>query len=1093
MPANPDIKSVLLIGAGPIIIGQACEFDYSGTQACQSLRKEGVKVVLLNSNPATIMTDPDMADATYIAPITPAVVERILEKEKPDAILPTMGGQTALNCALKLHSSGALERNKTRLIGADIKSILAAEDRDEFRKLMQKIGLEVARSARAHSLAEANAALEEIGGLPAVVRPSFTLGGNGGGIAYNNEDFTNICLHGLALSPIGSLLIEESLYGWKEFELEVVRDCADNCIVVCGIENIDPLGVHTGDSATVAPIQTLTDKEYQRMRDASFKVLRAVGVDTGGANVQFAVNPRSGQQLVIEMNPRVSRSSALASKATGFPIAKISAKLALGYTLDELKNDITGGRTPASFEPTIDYVVCKLPRFTFDKFPGTSPLLGTQMRSVGEVMAFGSTFAEAYQKALRSLEEGFGGLTPQTANAEEALTRLGSPAPNSLMLVADALRHGVSTEKLHKLTAIDPWFIGEIEWLIHAENCLHGRQLSSLGAAELREFKRAGFSDQRLAELLGCDEKKVRDRRSDEKIVPVYKRVDSCAAEFPTETAYMYSTYGQECEAKPTERKKIMILGSGPNRIGQGIEFDYCCIHAAIALRDQGFETIMVNCNPETVSTDYDISDRLYFEPLTVEDILEIVRVERPNGVIVHYGGQTPLSIARQLADAGVPIIGTPVDAIDRAENRNNFREILRSLNLSQPANKVAYNAAEGVLIGSEIGHPLVVRPSYVLGGRAMEVVHTPEQLKKYLAKQGEAALARGVLLERFLSDATEVDVDAVCDGKDTVIAGVLEHIEPAGVHSGDSACSMPPHSLSTETIAELKRQTRVLARELGTIGLINVQFAIQNGNIYVLEVNPRAARTIPFVSKATGYPAAQIGALAMAGVSLAEQGKLAEPCAKCWNVKDAVFPFDKMPGAAIILGPEMKSTGEVMGIGKSFSSAFLRAITPHMGSLPSSGTVLLSVRDKDKDLAVTVAKNLAGANFELAATAGTAARLNEAKLKVLKVNKVKDGRPHVLDLIKNGSVTIVVNTVSDNSSTIADALAIRATALARKVLYFTTIDGALAAAEGLSTMRGTLAEPFLSLQQLLGPTSAHAGRKNFTDHPRQKASGGRA
>ena len=1067
MPKRTDINCVLLIGAGPIVIGQACEFDYSGSQACRALREDNVRIVLLNSNPATIMTDPDLADATYLAPITPASAEEIINREQVDAILPTMGGQTALNCAMQLHSNGALDRLGVELIGADTKAIRAAEDRDLFRKLMTREGLETARAARASSLAEAWSALAQIGGLPAVVRPSFTLGGSGGGIAYNREEFAAICTRGLAASPVGTLLVEESLRGWKEFELEVVRDRADNCIVVCGIENVDPVGVHTGDSITVAPIQTLTDKEYQRMRSDSFKVIRAIGVDTGGANVQFAVDPKTGRQLIIEMNPRVSRSSALASKATGFPIAKVSTKLALGYTLDELRNEITGGRTPASFEPSIDYIVCKLPRFDFAKFPGTHRNLGTEMRSVGEVMALGRSFCEALHKALRSLEIGISGLAPQVASAAEALAQLAEPKPETLLLLADALRYGAKPAKLHSLTGIDPWFIGEIAWLVSLEQDLAGTKLAELDNTSLLRYKREGFADARLAELLGCSERDLRARRQQGGLRPVFKRIDSCAAEFPTETAYLYSTYEEECEAEPSNQGKILILGAGPNRIGQGIEFDYCCIHASLALKEHGFETIMVNCNPETVSTDYDMSSRLYFEPLTTEDVLEIIHVEKPCGVIVQMGGQTPLAIAAELAAAGVPIIGTPVDAIDRAEDRDRFRETINRCGLIQPQNAIATSAAEARKLCTQVSLPLVVRPSYVLGGKAMEVIHTIAELDDYFRRQKSAVVAAGILLDRFLIDAVEVDVDAVCDGKNTVIVGILEHIERAGIHSGDSAATLPPHSLSEEKIAELKSQTRKLAREVGTIGLMNVQYAIKDDTIYVLEVNPRASRTVPFISKATGYQTAKIGALAMVGISLAKQNALVEPVPAAWHVKEAVFPFERMPGTELILGPEMKSTGEVMGIASSFHGAFLRA-TQAVTELPKPGMALLSVCDKDKPAAISIAKILLKAGFTLAGTPGTAAALENAGLTTRTVKKVNQGRPNVIDLIKDGMVSMVINSGGTKRTVVVDSGSIRTVALACKVLYFTTIDGAMAAATGFASMASEQGDPLRSLQDLV-------------------------
>ena len=1065
MPRRADANRVLLIGAGPIVIGQACEFDYSGSQACRALREENTRVSLLNSNPATIMTDPGMADATYIAPITPEVAERILVQEKCDALLPTMGGQTALNCALALHEQGALARHRVKLIGADIKAIKAAEDRNQFRRLMGEIGLQVAKAAHAGSIEAAEAALAEIGGLPAVIRPSFTLGGGGGGIAYNRDEFAAICRQGLDLSPTSSLLIEECLFGWKEFELEVVRDRADNCIVVCGIENVEPLGVHTGDSTTVAPIQTLTDKEYQRMRDASFAILRAIGVDTGGANVQFAVDPESGRQLVVEMNPRVSRSSALASKATGFPIAKVSAKLALGYTLDELKNEITGGRTPASFEPSIDYVVVKVPRFDFEKFPATPRRLGTQMRSVGEAMALGRSFPEALQKALRSLESGLSGLDPVTSDPDAIRAMLAEPNPDLLRIIADGLRLELDAAEICRLTGVDPWFVGEIAWLVAMEAEIAAAGREALGPEPLRACKRAGFADARIAALLACPEKQVRDRRWQQRLHPVYKRVDSCAAEFATDTAYMYSTYEHECEAAASAGKKVMILGSGPNRIGQGIEFDYCCIHAALALREAGIETIMVNCNPETVSTDYDISDRLYFEPLTVEDVLEIVRVEKPYGLIVQYGGQTPLAIAARLAAEKVPIIGTPPAAINRSEDRDEFRTLIADCRLRQPPNAVARSLEQGIELGEKLGMPLVVRPSYVLGGRAMEVVASREALAACLRRQSPEAFAAGVLLDKFLAGATEVDVDAVCDGDECRIAGILEHIEHAGVHSGDSACSLPPHSLAAETTAELERQTKQLALAIGAIGLINVQFAIQGKDIYVLEVNPRASRTIPFISKATGFAAARIGALVKIGHKLAQ---LPAPVpARHWFVKEAVFPFDRMPGADTILGPEMRSTGEVMGIGGSFPAAFILATEAAAQPVPRQGQALFSVRDEDKAKAVEVARKLRACGFDLAATGGTNAAFTAAGLESERINKALEGRPNVVDRIRDGRFALVINTVGADNQAISDSMSIRIAVLQAKVLYFTTIESAMAAAQGIQKAGESESEPLLPIQRL--------------------------
>ncbi len=1053
MPKRTDIQSILIIGAGPIIIGQACEFDYSGAQACKALRDEGYRVVLVNSNPATIMTDPGMADVTYIEPITWQVIERIIEKERPDALLPTMGGQTALNCALDLAKHGVLDRYGVEMIGARKEAIDKAEDREKFKLAMTRIGLGSARSAIAHSMEEAlqvQAAL----GFPAVIRPSFTLGGSGGGIAYNREEFVTICERGLEASPTKELLIEESLIGWKEFEMEVVRDRKDNCIIVCAIENLDPMGVHTGDSITVAPAQTLTDKEYQIMRNASIAVLREIGVDTGGSNVQFAINPDDGRMIVIEMNPRVSRSSALASKATGFPIAKVAAKLAVGYTLDELQNEITGGATPASFEPSIDYVVTKVPRFAFEKFPLADSHLTTQMKSVGEVMAIGRTFQESFQKALRGLEVGVDGMNEKTRDRETIEEELGEPGPERIWYVGDAFAQGFTLDEVHQLTHIDPWFLAQIKDIVGIELAIENTGLDSVDAATLRMLKQKGFSDRRLAKLLGCSDQAVREKRHALGIRPVYKRVDTCAAEFATSTAYMYSTYEEECEAAPTDRKKIMVLGGGPNRIGQGIEFDYCCVHAALALREDGYETIMVNCNPETVFTDYDTSDRLYFEPLTLEDVLEIVALERPEGVIVQFGGQTPLKLARDLEANGVPIIGTSPDMIDAAEDRERFQKLLQELGLRQPPNRTARHPEEAIRMAEEIGYPLVVRPSYVLGGRAMEIVHGHADLERYMREAVKVSNDSPVLLDRFLNDATEVDVDALSDGKQVIIGGIMEHIEQAGVHSGDSACSLPPFSLSREVQDEIRRQTEMMARALGVVGLMNVQYAIQNGTVYVLEVNPRASRTVPFVSKACGLPLAKIAARCMAGRSLAEQGVTREVVPPYFSVKEAVFPFVKFPGVDTILGPEMKSTGEVMGVGRTFAEAFVKSQLAAGVKLPTSGKVVLSVRAADKVKSIDVARELAELGFSLYATRGTAAFLTEHGLKVTPVNKVNEGRPHIVDLIKNNEVSFIVNTVEEKRTAIADSRSIRTSALAARVTFYTTIEGARAACAGMRQLR---------------------------------------
>jgi carbamoyl-phosphate synthase large subunit len=1077
MPKRTDIESILIIGAGPIVIGQACEFDYSGAQACKALREEGYRVLLVNSNPATIMTDPEMADVTYIEPITPEVVERIIAKERPDALLPTMGGQTALNTALDLARSGVLERYGVELIGANESAIAKAEDRQLFKEAMTRIGLESARSGIAHSLEEALAVQSEIG-FPVIIRPSFTLGGTGGGIAYNMEEFVEICKRGLDLSPVHELLIEESLIGWKEFEMEVVRDKNDNCIIVCSIENLDPMGVHTGDSITVAPAQTLTDKEYQRMRDASIAVLREIGVDTGGSNVQFAINPKDGRMIVIEMNPRVSRSSALASKATGFPIAKIAAKLAVGYTLDELKNDITGGAIPASFEPTIDYVVTKIPRFAFEKFPHANDRLTTQMKSVGEVMAIGRTFQESVQKALRGLEVGVYGFDEVECTPESLEHELANPGAQRILYLAQAFREGMSLEKIHQLTKIDPWFLTQIEALVEIEQKLKGRSLKGIDADEMRALKRKGFSDRRLAKLLDTTEEAVRLHRHALGVRPVYKRVDTCAAEFATPTAYLYSTYEAFCEAAPSNRRKIMILGGGPNRIGQGIEFDYCCVHAALALREDGFETIMVNCNPETVSTDYDTSDRLYFEPITLEDILEICHVEKPEGVIVQFGGQTPLKRAKALAANGVPIIGTSPDAIDAAEDRERFQKLLMQLGLRQPENRTARTPEEAMRLAAEIGYPLVVRPSYVLGGRAMEIVHDPQDLERYMREAVKVSNDSPVLLDRFLDDATEVDIDAVSDGERVVIAGLMEHIEMAGVHSGDSACSIPPYTLHPAVLDEIRRQTVALAKALDVVGLMNAQFAVQgsgpDATVYVLEVNPRASRTVPFVSKACGVPYAKVAARCMAGKKLAEQGVTEELVPPYFSVKEVVFPFNKFPGVDPILGPEMKSTGEVMGIGRTFAEAFYKSQLAAGVVLPRSGKVFLSVKPSDRPAAVAVGRRLHDLGFTIVATRGTARTLEAAGIPVQVVNKVNEGRPHIVDMIKNGEIALVINTVEARRQAVIDSRSIRVSALAAKAPIYTTIEGAEAAVMGIE-----MAERFdvYALQQL--HREALAARRN--------------
>src|SRR5262245_27607798 len=1051
MPKRTDLKSILIIGAGPIVIGQACEFDYSGAQACKALRAEGSPVVLLNSNPATIMTYPEMSDATYVEPITWQLVARIIEKEKPDALLPTMGGQTALNCALDLAREGVLEKFGVELIGASREAIDKAEDREKFKTAMKQIGLDSPRSSLAHSMEEALQIQAGIG-YPVVIRPSFTLGGTGGGIAYNREEFIAICERGLDASPTKELLIEESVLGWKEFEMEVVRDRKDNCIIVCSIENLDPMGVHTGDSITVAPAQTLTDKEYQIMRDASIAVLREIGVDIGGSNVQFAINPTDGRMLIIEMNPRVSRSSALASKATGFPIAKVAARLAVGYTLDEIANEVTGGATPASFEPTIDYVVTKVPRFAFEKFPQANDRLTTQMKSVGEVMAIGRTFQESFQKALRGLEVGVDGLNQRTRDRETLERELGEPGPERIWYVGDAFENGFTLEEVHRLTRIDPWFLDQIREIVELEMKLDDEKLEQIDGPMLRELKRKGFSDRRLAYLFNTSEDKVRKKRQKLGIRPVYKRVDTCAAEFASKTAYMYSTYEEECEAEPTDRKKVMVLGGGPNRIGQGIEFDYCCVHAALALREDGFETIMVNCNPETVSTDYDTSDRLYFEPVTLEDVLEIVHVDKPWGVIVQYGGQTPLKLARELAAAGVPIIGTSADSIDVAEDRERFQQLLTKLKLRQPPNRTARSPEEAVKHAQEIGYPVVVRPSYVLGGRAMEIVHQQAELERYMENAVKVSNDAPVLLDRYLTDAIEIDVDCVCDGSDVFIGGIMEHVEQAGVHSGDSACCLPPHSLASHVERELRRQTRMMAKALNVVGLMNVQYAIQRDTVYVLEVNPRASRTVPYVSKATGLPLAMVAARCMAGKTLREQ-KVGEVTPSYFSVKEAVFPFAKFPGVDTILGPEMKSTGEVMGVGETFGEAFVKSQIAAGVKLPQGGRAFISVRDGDKVAADGIARDLVELGFALLATRGTAKVLASHGIAVSPVNKVAEGRPHIVDMIKNGDVSFIVNTVEASRTAVTDSRAIRTTALAKRVTYYTTVAGAKAACAGMKHM----------------------------------------
>ena len=1053
MPKRTDIESILLIGAGPIVIGQACEFDYSGAQACKALKEEGYRVILVNSNPATIMTDPEMADATYIEPIQWQTVARIIEKERPDVLLPTMGGQTALNCALDLHREGVLEKFGVEMIGADREAIDKAEDRDKFRTAMLKIGLDMPKAAVAHSMEEAFQVQAQVG-YPTIIRPSFTMGGSGGGIAYNKEEFVEICERGLDLSPTNELLIEESILGWKEYEMEVVRDRNDNCIIICSIENFDPMGVHTGDSITVAPAQTLTDKEYQIMRDASLAVLREIGVETGGSNVQFAINPVNGRMIIIEMNPRVSRSSALASKATGFPIAKVAAKLAVGYTLDELQNEITGGATPASFEPSIDYVVTKMPRFTFEKFPDADSRLTTQMKSVGEVMAIGRSQQESLQKALRGMEIGVDGLDEmldlEAYDAKDILIKeLKTPRPFRLWYVADAFRFGMTLDEINDISFIDPWFLVQIQELVQLEQQTKQQGINALTKERLFYLKRKGFSDRRLAKLVGSDEHTIRKLRHDNNVRPVYKRVDTCAAEFSTSTAYMYSTYEEECEAQPTDKDKIMVLGGGPNRIGQGIEFDYCCCHAAFAMRDDGYETIMVNCNPETVSTDYDTSDRLYFEPLTLEDVLELIDLEKPKGVIVQYGGQTPLKLARDLEAAGAPIIGTTPDSIDLAEDRERFQQLIESLGLLQPPNRTARAEEEAVTLAEQIGYPLVVRPSYVLGGRAMEIVYGESELRRYMNEAVSVSNDSPVLLDRFLDDAVEVDVDAICDGEDVLIGGIMQHIEQAGVHSGDSACSLPPYSLSEKVQNEMRGQMRKMAKGLNVVGLMNTQFAIKDDTVYVLEVNPRASRTVPFVSKATGRPLAKIAARTMVGQTLKQQGVLDEIIPEHFSVKEAVFPFNKFPGVDPQLGPEMKSTGEVMGVGNSFGEAFAKSQLGASVILPRSGKAFLSVRNTDKKGIVSIAKQLQEFGFELIATGGTAATIKEAGIICERVNKVTEGRPHIVDMITNDDIDLIVNTTEGRQAT-ADSATIRSKALQHKVTYTTTIAGGEALCQAL-------------------------------------------
>ena len=1062
MPKRHDIKKILIIGAGPIVIGQACEFDYSGVQACKALREDGFQVVLVNSNPATIMTDPEMADAVYIEPINAHSLERIIDLEKPDALLPTMGGQTALNCALDLEKIGILGKYSVELIGANIGAIEKAEDRKKFKEAMTSIGLETAKSGVALSLDEALEIQKEIAqlksgsGFPIIVRPSFTLGGTGGGIAYNAEEFELICKQGLDASPVGELLIEESLIGWKEFEMEVVRDQEDNCIIICSIENVDPMGIHTGDSITVAPAQTLTDKELQLLRNFSISILREIGVDTGGSNVQFAVNPENGRIIVVEMNPRVSRSSALASKATGFPIAKVAAKLSVGYLLNELKNEITGGITPASFEPTIDYIVTKIPRFAFEKFPMADKRLTTQMKSVGEVMAIGRTFQESFQKALRGLEVGVDGLNQIIHGKQQIEIELSEPGPNRIWVIGDAFSQGFSVEEVSSITKIDSWFLEQIKELIDIELSVERIVIADLSKELLFELKRKGFSDRRLASLLDVAETQIRRLRHSFNIRPVFKRVDTCAGEFNSLTSYFYSTYEEECESNPTNNKKVIILGGGPNRIGQGIEFDYCCVHAAMAIEEEGMETIMVNCNPETVSTDFDISNRLYFESLTLEDVIEIVEIEKPFGVIVQFGGQTPLKLANDLEAYGVNILGTKPNSIDLAEDRERFQNLLKKLKLLQPPNRIAHNEEEALMMATEIGFPLLVRPSYVLGGRAMEIVHDLVDLERYFREAVKVSNDSPVLLDKFLNDAIEVDVDCIFDGKTVFIAGIMEHIEQAGVHSGDSACSLPPFSLKHSIVEELRRQTEILAKSLEVVGLMNIQFAIQNENVFVLEVNPRASRTVPFVSKSIGVPIAKVAAKAMVGVSIEEQKICDQRISPFFCVKEAVFPFSKFPGVDTILGPEMKSTGEVMGIGKSFAEAFIKSQIAAGINLPKSGnggTAFISVRDHDKQAVISISVSLVRLGFGLLATKGTAAMLSKNGIAVEVINKVAQGRPHIVDAIKNGEISFIVNTVGDEKNAVTDSLSIRTSALGSKVATYTTIAGARAAVEGMTTI----------------------------------------
>ena len=1055
MPKRQDIKSILIIGAGPIVIGQACEFDYSGAQACKALREEGYRVILVNSNPATIMTDPQMADATYIEPIEWKTVEKIIEKEKPDALLPTMGGQTALNCALDLDRHGVLEKHSVEMIGANKQAIDKAEDRELFRQAMLKIGLDMPKAAIAHSLEDALKIQEEVG-FPTIIRPSFTMGGSGGGVAFNKEQFVEICQRGIDLSPTNELLVEESILGWKEFEMEVVRDSKDNCIIICSIENFDPMGIHTGDSITVAPAQTLTDKEYQIMRNASLMVLREIGVDTGGSNVQFAVNPDNGRLTIIEMNPRVSRSSALASKATGFPIAKVAAKLAVGYTLDELDNDITGGKTPASFEPSIDYVVTKIPRFAFEKFPQADDRLTTQMKSVGEVMAMGSTFQESLQKALRGLETDKSGLDPIvdiTADDSKAKIRseLLSAGAERIFYLADAFRMGMTVQNAFDLSKIDPWFLTQVEDIVLSEKAIEGKKIDEIQAETIKNLKQKGFSDKRLSEILNCNEETFRKKRLELDIKPVFKRVDSCAAEFDTETAYLYSTYQSECEANPSDNKKIMILGGGPNRIGQGIEFDYCCVHASLALQKVGYETIMINCNPETVSTDYDVSDRLYFEPLTLEDVLQVIDIEKPEGIIVHYGGQTPLKLARAIEKSGANIIGTSPDSIDLAEDRERFQKMIQKLNLKQPVNGTARSKQEAVKIANSIGFPLVVRPSYVLGGRAMEIVYDNESLERYMTTAVKVSNDSPVLLDSFLDHAIEVDIDVISDGKDIVIGGIMEHIEQAGIHSGDSACSLPPHSLPSNVLDEMRRQVKLMAKELKVVGLMNTQLAYQDEEIYVIEVNPRASRTVPFVSKATGVPLANIAARVMSGISLKEQNFTSEIIPKYYSVKESVFPFNKFLGVDPFLGPEMRSTGEVMGIGEDFPAAFDKAFLAAGDIVPSSGKVLVSLRTLDRGRLVELGERLISQGFEIVATRTNQEILTQSGLECTMVNKVSEGSPHIVDAIKNEEISLIINS-TDDSQGIEDATVIRCQALIHKIPCLTTVAAAFAMLDGLKT-----------------------------------------